>query len=213
MTWVKICATTNLTDALTSVAAGADALGFIFAPSTRRITAEAAADIIAILPAKVEKIGVFVNETPTHVADIAERAGLTGVQRHQPTHQQIADFRRALGKLKIIKTLQARQLLADNRREQTIANYLKTSSDLDAVLLDSGSAAQRGGTGIPFDWEKAVPIATAIQQKLPLIIAGGLSQENVGKAIQLFHPFGVDVVSRRGARDWKEGWRQGSEFH
>jgi len=196
MTWVKICATTNLADALASATAGADALGFIFAPSTRRITAEAAAEIIAELPTGIEKIGVFVNEAPAHIADIAERTGLTGVQLHgdEPV-EQIANFRRALGKRKIIKTLQARQLLADGKREQTIAGYLEASRDGDAILLDSGSPAERGGTGIPFDWEKAVPIAASIQQALPLIIAGGLSAENVSQAIRLFHPFGVDVVS------------------
>ncbi|MGO9518608.1 MAG: phosphoribosylanthranilate isomerase, partial [Candidatus Korobacteraceae bacterium] len=63
MTWVKICATTNLRDAQASVAAGANALGFIFAPSTRRIEAKAAAEIVAALPAEIEKVGVFVNET------------------------------------------------------------------------------------------------------------------------------------------------------
>ncbi len=194
MTWVKICATTNLSDALAGVAAGADALGFIFAPSTRRITVQAASEIIAALPAKLEKIGIFVNETPADIAAIAGQAGLTGVQLHgdEPA-SQLADFRSALGKRKVIKTLQARQLMADGNRERTIAAYLK--ADLDAILLDSGSAAQRGGTGIPFDWEKAVPIAAAIEQKVPLIIAGGLTAENVGKALRLFKPFGVDVVS------------------
>ncbi len=82
MTWVKICATTNLRDGQASVAAGANALGFIFAPSTRRIEVRSAADIVAALPAEVEKIGVFVNETPERVAEIAEQVGLTGVQLH-----------------------------------------------------------------------------------------------------------------------------------
>ena len=196
MTWVKICATTNLDDALASVAAGADALGFIFAPSTRQITVEAASEIIAALPPAVEKIGVFVNQAPSHVAEVAGRTGLTGVQLHgdEPA-EQIPSFRRALGKRKIIKTLQARQLLNDDAREQVVSAYLKLSEDMDAILLDSGSPAQRGGTGIPFDWEEAVPIAGAIRTVMPLIIAGGLNADNVSKAIRLFKPFGVDVVS------------------
>ena len=196
MTWVKICATTNLPDALASVAAGANALGFIFAPSTRRITVEAAAGIIAELPPSVEKIGVFVNETPTDLAEVAEKAGLTGAQLHgDELATQIADFRRALGRRKIIKTLQARQLLENDAREQVIGEYLKAREHFDAVLLDSGSPQQRGGTGIPFDWELAVPIAGAIGSVMRLIIAGGLNAENVSKAIRLFRPFGVDVVS------------------
>jgi len=196
MTWVKICATTNLPDALASVAAGADALGFIFAPSTRRITVEGAAGIIAELPPSVEKIGVFVNEMPAALAEVAEKAGLTGAQLHgdEPA-EQIADFRRALGDRRIIKTLQARQLLDNDAREQVIGEYLKAREHFDAVLLDSGSPQQRGGTGIPFDWELAVPIAGAIKAMMPLIIAGGLNAENVSQAIRLFNPFGVDVVS------------------
>ena len=82
MTWVKICATTNLDDALASVAAGANALGFIFAPSTRRIEAQAAAEIVEALPAGIEKIGIFVDERPECMAEIAQRVGLTGVQLH-----------------------------------------------------------------------------------------------------------------------------------
>src|SRR5271157_5501589 len=114
MTWVKICATTNLGDAQSSVAARANALGFIFAPSTRRIEIRTAAEIIAVLPAGIEKIGVFVNETPEHVAEIAGHAGLTGVQLHgdEPA-AQLPKYRQMLGGRKLIKTLQARELLAE----------------------------------------------------------------------------------------------------
>ena len=82
MTWIKICATTNLRDARTSMAAGANALGFIFAPSMRRIEIGTAAEIIAALPAEIEKIGVFVNDTPERVAEVAEQVGLSGCQLH-----------------------------------------------------------------------------------------------------------------------------------
>ena len=196
MTWVKICATTNLEDALASVAAEADALGFIFAPSTRRITVEVASEIIVALPTEIEKIGVFVNQAPSHVAEIAEQTGLTGVQLHgdEPA-EQIPDFRHALGKRKIIKTLQARQLLSDDTCDQLVGGYLKFRQEIDAILLDSGPLAQRGGTGVHFNWEEAVPIAGAITTVMPLIIAGGLNAGNVSKAIRLFKPFGVDVVS------------------
>ncbi len=175
MTWVKICATTNLRDAQASVAAGANALGFIFAPSTRRIEVETAADIVAALPAEVEKIGVFVNETPERVAAIAEQVGLTGVQLHgdEPA-AQFATYRRVLGGRKIIKTLQARELLADTGG-QVLQEYLAKSESLDAILLDSGVPSQRGGTGLPFDWEAALPLVKKIKAVLPVIIAGGLT--------------------------------------
>jgi len=193
MTWVKICATTSLHDAQMSVAAGANALGFIFAPSTRRIEVEQAAEIIAALPGEVEKIGVFVNEAPERVADIASRAGLTGAQLHgEEPPEQMAEFRGALGQRRIIKTLQARELLGS---VEMLEPYLCLGSAMDAILLDSGSPAQRGGTGVPFPWEEAVPIAAEIQAAMPVIIAGGLTPGNVCEAIRLFSPWGVDVVS------------------
>ena len=195
MTWVKICATTNLGDALASVAAGADALGFIFAPSTRRIEASTAAEIIAALPAEVEKIGVFVNETPEHMAGIAGQVGLTGVQLHgaEPA-SRLTDYRRMLDGRKVIKTLQVRELLANSGSRQLRA-YLDAYESIDAVLLDAGRPGQRGGTGVPFDWEAALPIAERVKAALPVIIAGGLNAENVAEAVRLFDPYGVDVVS------------------
>jgi len=194
MTWVKVCGTTNLHDAQLVVAAGADALGFIFAPSLRRIEIADAAEIIAKLPNGIEKIGVFVNETPAHVAAVTQDVGLSGVQLHgdEPA-AQLPEFRRALGERKIIKTLQAGDIL--NAREKRLVEYLSAHGSIDAILLDSGSARQRGGTGIPFAWEEAVPLAAAIREATPLIVAGGLNAQNVSQALRLFEPWGVDVVS------------------
>jgi phosphoribosylanthranilate isomerase len=195
MTWVKICATTNLYDAQASVAAGANALGFIFAPGTRRVEVGTAAEIIMALPAEVEKIGVFVNEMPERVAEIAQQVGLTGVQLHgdEPA-AQLAEFRQRLAGRKLIKTLQAGELLAEvgGRRLQ---DYLEARGSIDATLLDSGRRGDRGGTGVTFDWEMALPIVHRIKAVLPVVIAGGLTVENVEKAIRLFEPWGVDVVS------------------
>ena len=194
MTWIKICGTTSLTDAELSVSCGADALGFIFAESPRRIGLVLAAEIIGALPADVEKIGVFVNESPDRVAEIAARVGLTGVQlQGDESAAQLPEFRQAVGKRRIIKTVQASRLLAEGQDEWT--PNLKSPGHIDAVLLDSGSAAKPGGTGIPFDWEKALPLARTIQSAAPLIVAGGLNPQNVGEALRLFHPWGVDVVS------------------
>ena len=112
--WIKICATTNLDDALASIHAGADALGFILTASPRQIEPNAAASIIAALPPSIEKIGVVVNETPNTLKQLAETTGLTGLQLHgDESPSQLPEFSRALGLRKIIKTLQARELLAD----------------------------------------------------------------------------------------------------
>jgi phosphoribosylanthranilate isomerase len=195
MTWVKICATTSLSDAQASVGAGANALGFIFAPSTRQIELSTAATMIAVLPAATEKIGVFVNQPPGRVAEIAAKAGLTGVQLHgdEPA-VQLAKYRQILGSRKLIKALQAHELLAEGGVRDLQA-YLDARDSLDAILLDSGVPNNRGGTGVPFDWEAALPLVRKIKAVLPVIIAGGLNAENVGQAIRLVEPWGVDVVS------------------
>ncbi len=193
MTWVKICATTNLPDAQDSVTAGADALGFIFAPSTRGIEVDAAVEIIAALPAEIDKIGVFVNATPERVGEIAKQCGLTGIQLHgdEPA-DQMQEYRQAAGQRKIIKTLQARELL---NSPNALDSYLRARQSVDAILLDAGSPSQRGGTGQTFDWTSAAPIVAKVRAQMPVIIAGGLNPENVAEAIRLFAPWGVDVVS------------------
>ena len=193
MIWVKICATTNLSDAQAGVAAGAAAMGFIFAPSSRRIEIDQAAEIVSSLADEIERIGVFVNETPGRVAEVAEQAGLTGVQLHgdEPA-DQMHEYRQALGQRKIIKTLQARELL---NSPDNLNSYLRSRQSIDAILLDAGSPSQRGGTGQTFDWIAAAPIVAKVRAQMPVIIAGGLNPENVGEAIRLFAPWGVDVVS------------------
>ena len=193
MTWVKICATTNLSDAQASLAAGADALGFIFSPSSRRVEVDQAAEIISSLADEIERIGVFVNETPGQVAEVAEQAGLTGVQLHgdEPAGQ-MPEYRQAVGQRKIIKTLQASELL---KSPDGLNGYLRSRHSIDAVLLDAGSPSQRGGTGQTFDWIAAAPIVARVRAQMPVIIAGGLNPENVAEAIRLFAPWGVDVVS------------------
>jgi phosphoribosylanthranilate isomerase len=194
MTWVKICGTTSLKDAQLSVSSGADALGFIFAPSPRQVEVERATEIVAALPNAVEKIGVFVNASPVRVAEVVAQVGLTGVQLHgdEPA-EQLSYFRQKLGDCRIIKTLQVRELIAAG--EDKVASHLSVRDSIDALLLDSGASAKPGGTGVPFEWEKAVPLIGAIQAIVPVIIAGGLNSQNVSDALSLFHPWGVDVVS------------------
>jgi phosphoribosylanthranilate isomerase len=194
MTWIKICGTTSVQDAQISIASGADALGFIFAPSPRRIDIPRAFDIISTVPKRIDTIGVFVNETPRHVGEVVSQVAFTGVQLHgdeAPEHMK--EYRRVLGGRQIIKTLQARELLSDG--EEKLERYLAEWDSIDTILLDSGSAEERGGTGVPFAWEELLPLAAKIKEAMPLIIAGGLNPENVGKALELFEPWGVDVVS------------------
>ena len=152
-------------------------------------------------PQIVEKIGVVVNETPESLAKLAEEVGLTGVQLHgdEPA-EQLSEFRRALTGRKLIKTLQVRELLADLTK---LGGYLQQRENIDTILLDSGSPAARGGTGVPFDWKAVLPIAQQIKEIFPVIIGGGLSVANVGEAIRLFDPWGsksFPALSWRPAR-------------
>jgi phosphoribosylanthranilate isomerase len=194
MTWTKICATTNLADAKLAVNAGADALGFIFAPSSRQIQPETAATIIEALPTSVAKIGVTINQSSEAVARLSQNVGLTGIQlQGDEPADQFRAYRMALGSRKIIKTLQARQLLAGG--DDYLSQYLGVCEFFDAFLLDAGVPGQPGGTGVPFDWNALLPIVMRIKQYKPVIIAGGLTPQNVPEAVRLFEPWGVDVAS------------------
>ena len=193
MLWIKICAITNLDDARASLDAGANALGFILPASPRQIAPETAAAIIKALPPAVEKIGVVVNESPDILAQLANDIGLTGLQLHgDEPPGQLPEYRRALGLRKIIKTLQAYEVLADPAR---LDAYLEQGDYFDAILLDSGSPGARGGTGLTFNWSAILPFVEHIKERKSLIIAGGLNPSNVTDAIRLFDPCGVDVVS------------------
>jgi phosphoribosylanthranilate isomerase len=195
MSWIKICGTTNLEDALAAAEAGADALGFVFAPSPRRISPRDAARITAALPASVEKIGVFVNQSLELVLDTVQKAGLTGVQLHGDEDRQFARQLRdqhGSGDLRIIKTLSMREA----GEGAAIATQEGAAGAFSALMLDSGgSGGRRGGTGMTFDWQDAAPMAGLLARKFKLIIAGGLNPDNVARALRIFCPWGVDVVS------------------
>ena len=184
-TWIKICGTTCLEDALQSIDAGADALGFIFAPSKRQVSPEQAQQIISELPREVEKIGVFMNSSATEIASIAGKVGLTGIQMHGD--ESAAEVYSYLAKeqrdtLRKIKTI----LVKDGYENRF--DFSATPGVVDAWLLDSGA-----GSGKTFDWPAAR--AQLGDRQGRLIIAGGLTPENVGDAIRAFNPWGVDVVS------------------
>jgi phosphoribosylanthranilate isomerase len=191
-TWIKICGTTNLVDALAAAQAGVDALGFIFAESPRRVEPQVAGEIAQELPPNLEKIGVFVNESPEYVLQVAKEAALTGVQLHG---DESPDYIKTLVSilhipLKIIKAIPAEQGKAG-----APAQYGAQEELVDAFMVDSGTRSQRGGTGKVFDWLRASDLILGLQATTPVIIAGGLTPENVSSAVCLFRPFGVDVVT------------------
>jgi phosphoribosylanthranilate isomerase len=196
--WVKICANTNLEDTLLAAQLGADAVGFVFAPSKRQVTAARVAAITPHLPPTFERIGVFATSDPTKIADTTRSANLTAIQLHGGLNLSLADeLATRLGPaISIIHTLHwdvaggpaGRDLIA--QQLQQIAAH----SPHARVLLDAKVGTASGGTGISFDWNQARAVF-ASQPTLRLIVAGGLTPANVAEAIRSLTPFGVDVAS------------------
>jgi len=203
MTWVKICGMTNLEDALTAVEAGVDAVGFVFyEKSPRNISVEAAREIVGKLPEGVEKVGVFVNETADAVIGTAEEVGLDAVQLYPDAKYKFslssADFTRRIRRRMYI-AFPPKLVTRKGLFGFTVSRQFR--SCISAVLFDSGSSERPGGTGRKFDWENIAPIAEGVcRMGLKLVVAGGLNSENVGEAMQVLKPWGVDVVSGVEAR-------------
>ena len=183
MVRVKVCGITNLEDALVAALAGADALGFNFWPrSPRYIAPRAAADIIAQLPPLVTSVAVVVDEPPAQVARLARRSGVRAVQLHGQESQQDVAALAADG----FAVLKAVRVGRDFRPQQ-----LRPYVGVDAFLLDTEVKGRRGGTGKSFDWKKA----RAANRYGRVLLAGGLTVENVGEAVAQARPYGVDVCS------------------
>ena len=186
-TWIKICATTCIEDALASIEAGANALGFVFAPSKRRVSPEQARAIVAQLPENIERIGVFSDETAERVADVVEQVGLTAVQLHglesPEAINELLSKRKHGPQIRVIKTV-----LVNGNFATQFTRVCRDYDCIDSILLDSGA-----GSGRAFDWQAVQPLLETNRRRL--IIAGGLNSENVGEAIRKFSPYGVDVVS------------------
>jgi phosphoribosylanthranilate isomerase len=186
-TWIKICGTTSLEDALSSIEAGADALGFIFAPSKRRILPENAQKIIGELPQEIEKIGVFLDAGAIGIRQVVREVALTGIQMHgegefpPEVYSYLPEDRRdGLRKIKSVIVWEGFELRFDS--------YAAVPGVIDAWLFDSGA-----GSGRTFDWKAAKQQLGDRQGRF--IIAGGLTPDNVSDAIQIFRPWGVDVVT------------------
>lgn len=189
--WIKICANTSLEDAMIAAEAGADAVGFVFAPSPRRVTAEQVAVIVPRLPAEIEKIGVFVDGTVDEIVATVEAAGLTGVQLHWDAPRELtAALRARLGtKLRILGVVHFDEAVVEGNAA------LAFDPNSDAILVDSRTSSAVGGTGKSYDWAAARHSLFGSAEKTKLIAAGGLTPDNVAEAIATLRPWGVDVVS------------------
>src|SRR5438270_8840356 len=186
-TWIKICGTTSLEDALSSIEAGADALGFIFAESKRRILPENAQKIIRELPPNIEKIGVFLDAGAMGIRHVIREVDLTGIQMHgegefpPEVYSYLPEDRR--DSLRKIKTV-----IVGEGFEGRFDSFAAVPGVVDTWLFDSGA-----GSGKSFDWQSAR--AKLGERQGQFVVAGGLTSANVGEAIRVFRPWGVDVVS------------------
>ncbi|OGP70354.1 MAG: N-(5'-phosphoribosyl)anthranilate isomerase [Deltaproteobacteria bacterium RBG_13_58_19] len=181
MVSIKICGITNLEDALLAAELGADALGFIFyPPSPRSIEPDAARDIIAKLPPFVSTVGVFVDEDAALIKELAASVGLDWLQLHG---KETPEYCRTLGR-RVIKSFRIRD-------ENSLASLAAYRGAVQAMLLDTYKKGLVGGTGETFDWD----LARRARQYGPIILAGGLTPENVAQAIAIAQPQAVDVAS------------------
>lgn len=176
---VKICGIRDLKEARAALEAGAHALGFVFAPSKRRIEPEVAREVIKKLPPFITVVGVFVNESPSRLLEIASFCRLHVLQLHG---EEPPEYCRSLP-YPVIKALRAKDISV----LELIPRY-----SVEAILLDSYVPGSLGGTGKTFNWEIA---QKAVAMGRPLILAGGLTPENVGEAIRKVRPYAVDVSS------------------
>lgn len=174
--FVKVCGITSEEDALLAVACGADAVGFIMAPSKRQVSPVRVADIVKRLPPEVLTVGVFKNETPDRIRDIVNQTHLKAVQLHGSETPAIVQ--------------------EVKQHVHTVFKVVPPGSEAfehadefgaDAIMVDSPG----GGTGQVFDWRLAEDAPAGVK----LIMAGGLNPENVAEAIEKVRPWGVDAAT------------------
>ncbi len=211
--WIKVCGNTSLEDALLAVEAGADALGFVFAPSPRRVTVGQVAEIVPHLPPAVEKIGVFVDAALEEIYTTVRACGLTGVQLHSAAGPELPQkLRERFGPQLLILRVVHFDVRATESIEEQIAVHVR-NPHIHAVLVDSRTATAIGGTGVTFDWELASKtLFQDTEAGRRLIAAGGLNPANVAEAIATLHPWGVDVASGVEAEPGKKDPAKVREF-
>jgi phosphoribosylanthranilate isomerase len=173
---IKICGVTSLADARLVVDSGADALGLIYATSVRQVVSDAAIDIVVRYGDQLWCVGVFRNQEDHEIVRIVERDGLRAVQLHDPASEVLLEAL-ATRDVKVIRALTV-HLASLNPRER---------DDVVAVIVDSAQP----GSGVPNDWDAVA----SLQFEVPLLVAGGLSPDNVERVIAVTSPWGVDVAS------------------
>lgn len=190
--WIKICGNTSLGDAHLAAEAGADAVGFVFAASPRRVTVEQVAAITPHLPARLEKIGIFVNASYEEIRSAVEAGGLTGVQLHSDAGVELpAQLRDYFG-----PSLRILRVVHFGPQAMIHAGLVARDPHVDGVLVDSRTATAVGGTGLAFDWVAARNgLFKNLERQKPIIVAGGLNPDNIVEAIATLQPWGVDAVS------------------
>jgi len=191
--FVKICGITNQVDAELAIAAGADALGFNFWPGSRRYLEPAkAADWIRELPNTVVRVGVVVNPTESYATTVTALDGIDLLQLHGAESPEFC--------LNLVEA----DILLWKAIAMTGPGTWLPDYHAERILLDTVAGRKFGGTGVPFPWSWARDLIMA-NPTLELILAGGLTPENVGRAITESRPFGVDVASgvegRSGRKD------------
>ena len=196
---VKICGTATFADLACAIAAGADAIGFLM--GITHVTQDAvmpceAAAMIATLPPFVEPVAVTHLQRPADLIRLVEESHCTTLQiQDMVTPEDIAEVREAVPYLRIVKAVHVMDASA-------IATAKYFADAADAILLDTRTADRIGGTGIPHDWNISAKIVE--ECSVPVILAGGLTPENVAEAVRRVRPYAVDVhtgVKRNGVRD------------
>lgn len=204
--FIKICANTNLADAQLAAELGADAVGFVFAPSRRRMLPSQVAEITPHLPGNVLTVGVFATTDADEIIQSVRTAGLQAAQlHHEPNPELIAKLNDAFeGHVRLIQVVPFNVHTGDNAGFAAALARTLTTPGLWAVLIDAARTGKSGGLGMAFDWQHAAQeirqacdaasTATGIDLP-PIIVAGGLHSRNVAAAIDVLQPWGVDVAS------------------
>ncbi|MDB4138673.1 phosphoribosylanthranilate isomerase [Methylophilaceae bacterium] len=192
ITKVKFCGITNLKDAISAAELGADALGFVFYPkSPRFISPKNANEIIKKLPPFISMVGLFVNQSKSEVEEVIKGCPLNLLQFH-------GDENESFCKQYNLPYIKAITMKSDVDLLKCIQEY----NSAKALLLDTFSKVARGGSGEVFDW-KMIPPNTL----KPIIVAGGLTPDNVQTLLEVISPYGVDVSSgieiNKGLKDYK----------
>ena len=195
---VKICGITNLKDARCAVSAGADAIGFVFATSPRKVDAGTARSIVRAVPPKTATVGVFVDESPERMLRIGEYCGLDILQLHGD-ESELTIRRLQKHGFQVLKALRA-----GDRDDRMRAG----DTGADALLFDTAASGRFGGSGQSFDWK----LLRGLKISLPWFVSGGLNAGNIKRLLSVVQPYGVDVSSGVESAPGKKSAKLVKEF-